>query len=77
MGNQKLKVISTRITEPLARVIEEYMRMAAHVTPADFVRDAIREKLKRDVPGLYTSMFAMEATQIPAEALSRQPESEG
>ena len=68
MGNQKLKVISTRITEPLARVIEEYLRMDAHVTPSDFIRDAIREKLKRDTPELYRSMFITEAPWVPAEA---------
>lgn len=68
MENQKLKVISTRITEPLARVIEEYMKMDAHVTPADFVRDAIREKLKRDTPELYKSMFTPEAPHIRQEA---------
>lgn len=68
MENHKLKVISTRITKPLARVIEEYMRMDAHVTPADFVRDAIREKLKRDTPELYATMFTTETPQSPAEA---------
>ena len=68
MENQKLKVISTRITESLARVIEDYIRRDTHVTQADFVRDAIREKLKRDTPELYRSMFTPEAPQIQMEA---------
>jgi len=37
--------------------------MDAHVTMADFIRDAIREKLKRDTPELYNSMFTMEKPQ--------------
>ena len=57
MKSQKLKVVSTRITESLAQIIEEYLQLDAHVTPADFFRDAIREKLKRDTPDLYNSMY--------------------
>lgn len=67
MGGQRLKVISTRITEPLAKAIEEYLRMSAYVSPADFLRDAIREKLKRDAPELYRKMLKMEM----------EPEAEG
>jgi len=58
MEKTKLKVISTRVTAPLAKAIEEYLRMDAHVSPADFVRDAIREKLKRDAPQLYQKMLS-------------------
>jgi Arc/MetJ-type ribon-helix-helix transcriptional regulator len=61
MEGIKTKVVATRVTEPLARIMEEYLRRDAHVTPADFVRDAIREKLKRDVPDLYKTMY-QEAT---------------
>jgi len=57
MKNPKLKVVSTRVTEPLARAIEEYLRIDAHVSPADFIRDAIREKLKNDAPELYRKML--------------------
>jgi Arc/MetJ-type ribon-helix-helix transcriptional regulator len=53
MRDSELKVVSTRITKPLARALEEYLRIDAHVSPADFIRDAIREKLKRDAPSLY------------------------
>lgn len=63
MKNPKLKVVSTRVTEPLARAIEEYLRIDAHVSPADFIRDAIREKLKRDVPKLYKQLLT-----TPSEA---------
>jgi len=57
------KTVATRITLRLDRVIGEYLQMDAHVTMADFIRDAIREKLKRDTPELYNSMFTMEKPQ--------------
>jgi len=63
MRNPKLVVVSTRVTKPLAKVIEEYLQVDAHVTPADFIRDAIREKLKRDVPDLYQKMLQGEARE--------------
>jgi Arc/MetJ-type ribon-helix-helix transcriptional regulator len=67
MGTQRLRTISVRVTETLAEIIDEYLRRDAHVTPSDFVRDAIREKLKRDTPELYNSMFTTEAPQILKE----------
>jgi len=57
MKNPKLKVVSTRVTEPLAKAIEEYLQIGAHVSPADFIRDAIREKLRNDAPELYRKML--------------------
>ena len=57
MEEFRTKVIATRVTVPLAKVIEEYLKRDAHVSPADFFRDAIREKLKRDAPALFKSML--------------------
>ena len=67
MEGSEPKTVSTRITRRLDKVIGEYLRMDAHVTMADFIRDAIREKLKRDTPGLYNSMFTMEGPQVQEE----------
>jgi len=58
MEKTKLRVVSTRITEPLMKAIEEYLSRDSHVTLADFFRDAIREKLKRDAPQLFQKMFS-------------------
>lgn len=57
MEKSKTKVIATRVTEPLAKLIDNYMAKDTHVTPSDFLRDAIREKLKNDVPEMYKSLF--------------------
>lgn len=53
----KTKVVATRVTDPLAKLIERYLKMDAHVSPADFIRDAIREKIQRDAPHLYQELF--------------------
>ncbi len=63
MGKIKTKVISTRVTQPLVKIIKEYLAKDTHVTPADFLRDAIREKLKNDDPILYKSMFTPKKTK--------------
>ena len=67
MESRKLKVISTRVTEPLAKIVEEYLRRDTHVNPADLMRDALREKLKRDVPDLYEKMLSMELREDGSE----------
>lgn len=57
MQNPKLVVVSTRVTVPLAETIQKYLLADSHVSPADFVRAAIREKLKRDAPQLFLEMY--------------------
>jgi len=54
---EELEVISVKVTKPLAEMIKEYMKLDAHVTLSDFVRDAIREKIKNDAPWLYEKML--------------------
>jgi len=53
----KTKTVATRVTMPLARIIKNYLERDCHVTPADFLRDAIREKIRRDAPDLYENLF--------------------
>jgi len=57
MDGRKTKIVATRVTLNLAKLIEEYCKRDAHVNLADFLRDAIREKLQRDVPELYSKLF--------------------
>lgn len=51
------KVVSTRVTLRLAELIEEFCRRGAHINPADFIRDAIRDKLQREAPELYNKFL--------------------
>jgi len=50
-------VISTRVTEPFLVIFKQFMERDAHVTPAELLRDAIREKIKRDAPDLYNELL--------------------
>ncbi len=52
MVKHKTKVIATRVTQQYAQLIEEYTRKEAYLNCADFVRDALRDKLARDAPEL-------------------------
>gem|GEM_PF-1991838 len=56
-GGGRTRVVATRVTVRCAELIEEFCRRDAHVNPADFIRDAIREKLQRDAPELYRQLF--------------------
>jgi Arc/MetJ-type ribon-helix-helix transcriptional regulator len=54
---EELEVISVKVTKPLFELIKEYIKLDAHVTLSDFVRDAIRDKIKNDAPWLYEKML--------------------
>ncbi len=54
---EKTKVVATRVTNRTAELIEEFCRRDGHVNVADFIRDAIREKLQREAPELYRRFF--------------------
>lgn len=51
------KVISIKVTVPLYEVVNQYLELDSHVTKSDFVRDAIREKIKNDTPWLFDEML--------------------
>lgn len=53
----KTKVVATRVTCRTSELIDEFCRRDGHVNVADFVRDAIREKLQREAPELYRRFF--------------------
>ena len=41
----------------LRGLIERYIALNAHKDISEFVRDACREKIQRDAPGLYRGLF--------------------
>ena len=53
----RTKVIATRVTESMFYLIEKYLEKDTHVNNADLLRDAIREKIRRDAPDLYAQLF--------------------
>jgi len=51
------KTLSTRVSTSFLELIEKYLDRDTHLNPSDFLRDAAREKIRRDAPELYSSMF--------------------
>jgi len=51
------KLIAVRVTLPFLKVIDEYLKFCAYVTPSDFFRDALREKIRKDAPQLIKSVI--------------------
>ena len=49
--------IGVRVPKTLKELIQKVVELDAHLNEADFVRDAIREKIKRDAPELYKQLF--------------------
>ena len=56
----KVKIIATRVTKPFADLVESFVEKDSHLNVAEFARDAMREKIKREAPDLYASMFKEE-----------------
>jgi len=59
------QVLSVRITKTMAKLILSYLRIDTHVSKSDFLRDAVREKIKRDAPQLYAQLFVQK--EVAAE----------
>jgi Arc/MetJ-type ribon-helix-helix transcriptional regulator len=57
MNVEKTKVVATRVTKKTAELIAEFCKRDTHVNPADFIRDAIRDKLQKEAPELYRQLF--------------------
>lgn len=49
--------ISFRIPRTLKDLVEKFVAQDCHVNPSDFFREALREKIKREAPQLYTQIF--------------------
>jgi Arc/MetJ-type ribon-helix-helix transcriptional regulator len=55
--DKQTKVVATRITQQFAQVLEEYCHKEAYINTADFIRTALREKLKHDAPEFYDNFL--------------------
>ncbi|RLG99747.1 hypothetical protein DRO19_01510 [Candidatus Bathyarchaeota archaeon] len=49
--------IGVRVPKRLKELIQKVVQLDAHLNEADFVRDAIREKIQREAPELYRQLF--------------------
>jgi hypothetical protein len=46
--------------------VQKYLQLDTHLNESDLVRDAIREKIKRDAPNLFDEVFQGDANQSVA-----------
>ena len=56
MGKQE-SFVGLRVPLNLKELIVKFVKADTHMNKSDFVRDAIREKIKRDAPHLYAELF--------------------
>jgi len=49
--------ISLRVPISLKKLISKIVEQDTHLNESDFIREAIREKIRRDAPNFYTSIF--------------------
>ncbi len=57
LTKESTKVISTRVTEHFAKIVKQYCQENAYINCSDFVRDALREKLRKDAPERFKRFF--------------------
>lgn len=55
-------VITVRLPKKMRQLIEKYLVIDTHMNESEFIRDSIREKVKRDAPQLYKQLFEEVAT---------------
>lgn len=53
----RVKIIATRVTTNFAELVEDFVEKDSHLNVAEFVRDAMREKIRREAPDMYAKMF--------------------
>ena len=49
--------IVVRVPVTLRRLVEEHLKKDTHMDLSEFTRDALREKISREAPELYKSVF--------------------
>jgi len=49
-----------RLPSTLKGLVEKFVAMDTHINESDFIRDAIREKIQREAPGLLQGLFTEE-----------------
>jgi hypothetical protein len=50
-------IIAARIPRTLRRLMEQFITRDTHMGLSDLIRDAVREKIQREAPELYSKLF--------------------
>lgn len=56
----KTETVSSKIPIKLGDAMRKMIQMDTHLTESEFIRAAIREKMKNDAPHLFDEMFMEE-----------------
>jgi Arc/MetJ-type ribon-helix-helix transcriptional regulator len=56
MSKNEVK-ISVRLPRTLKNLMTEFVARDCHINESDLIRDSIREKISKDAPKLYQSLF--------------------
>ena len=57
MERGKMVQLNVRVPQNLKKLMKEYIELDAHKDLSELTRDAIRQKIQRDSPYLYQSLF--------------------
>jgi len=50
-------IVAARIPRTLRQLMQEFIKRSAHMGFSELIRDAVREKIQREVPELYARLF--------------------
>jgi len=54
---EKLVHMTVRVPKTLRDLIKQHIELDTHINESEFVRDALREKIRRECPELYKQQF--------------------
>ena len=57
MSDEKMVQLNIRVPQNLKKIMKEYIELDAHKDLSELTRDALRQKIQRDAPHLYRSLF--------------------
>jgi Arc/MetJ-type ribon-helix-helix transcriptional regulator len=56
--------ISARIPYNLKKLMQKYVALDTHINESEFIRDAIREKIRREAPDLCRELFEKQIAEV-------------
>jgi Arc/MetJ-type ribon-helix-helix transcriptional regulator len=57
MEKEETTTITFRLPLTLRDLLKDYLSLDTHMNESDFLREAMREKIKREAPRLYEKLF--------------------
>jgi len=57
MDKEETTTITFRLPLTLRDLLKKYLSLDTHMNESDFLREAMREKIKQDAPRLYKELF--------------------